>query len=364
MDSNASGSGPTPQDDTQSATSRFDRLLTAFERTQLEDWNAQRQDLLHHKRTWREDFERRIRERWGEAFDSYETFVEVALLMWTEFNKRWFYPSISANDHQTLSLIELTSRSIRVAQEVYALLTSGFGAGAQARARTSHELAVIAMFLRNNPPNVARRYREHAVVMRHKRAVEYNSTLGNPDAGFGFEPIDSDTVTALAGQRERLKKRYGDDFVKGDYGWAAMAMKNKRPTFRDLERSVNMGHLRSFYLWGSQDVHAGSHGNELSYAERASGTKILNSGQSNAGLADPAQSALVSLHQTTTALWFATEAEDDSEDSCPVEEVVAYRVAQINALGELLSSTQQAFVAAERQLEADEKQAWESKPSS
>ena len=68
-----------------------------------------------------------------------------------------------------------------------------------------HELAVVAMFHSETPPSVARRYREHAVVERHKRATEYNATLPGDRTNRGYEPVDEATIEALAEQRDRLK---------------------------------------------------------------------------------------------------------------------------------------------------------------
>jgi hypothetical protein len=356
------GSGS--REDAQDAEAHIERLLETFKRVHLENWASQRQDVLRRKKEWRAGFEYRLRQHWGEALDEYELVVEAAMLMWTDFNRRWFYPARAANDHQTVSLIELLSRCLRVAQEVLALLSGGFAAGAQARARTMHELAVVAMFLKANPPSVARRYREHSVVKKYKRATAYNETLPVTHAGRGYEPVDAHTMKVLAEERDRLKKRYGADFLKGDYGWAVAALGNKRPNLSDLEKSVNLGHLRPFYDWASQDVHAGSHGNELSYAERGSGARTLNAGPSNAGLADPASSAMVSLLQTATALCVPDRGRGASGETCTVERVYAYRLAEVQALGELVEKVQHTFLAAHQQLEEDERRAWESAPSS
>lgn len=334
--------------DSDAEEARVQRVLEASKQVHLNDWNSQKQDLLRRKKEWRTGFENSIRQRWGEALDEYEVVVEAAMSMWMEFNKRWFYPARAAEDHQTVSLIELHSRCLRVAQEVLALLSAGYATGAHARARTMHELAVVAMFLKENPPSVALRYREHAVVERHKRAIEYNATLPGDRTNRGYEPVDDATIKALTAQRDRLRKRYGPDFVKGGYGWAASALGNKRPTFRDLEKSVNMGHLRAFYAWSSQDVHAGSHGNELSYVERGGGTHTLNAGPSNVGLADPAAGGMVSLLQATAALCVPLKGRGSPGETCTVEEVYAFRLAEVKALHELVERAQQTFLAKER----------------
>jgi hypothetical protein len=74
-------------------------------------------------------FERRLRERWGEALDEYEVIVEIALMMGWQFTQRWFLAARAARDHRTVGLIELRARCCRVAQEVLALLYAAFVPG-------------------------------------------------------------------------------------------------------------------------------------------------------------------------------------------------------------------------------------------
>ena len=339
-----------------SAEVELERLLEKYRDVHLESFESQRKEVLTQRRRFRAGFEHRLRERWGEALDQYEVIVEVALMMWWQFNQRWFLPAKAAADHKTVSLIELDARCLRVAQEVLALLRGGFAPGAHARSRTMHELAVVAAFILAHPPEVAERYREHSVVERYKRAVEYNSTVARTRAGLEYEPIEDETVTALAQERDRLRERYGPDFLNVPYGWAASALGKRKPTFRDLEESVGLDHLRSFYSWSSQDIHPGSHGNQLSYLRRGSGAYVLNAGPSNDGLADPAQGALISLHQTTTALCTPLAERESPEESCPVMEVAASRIAEVHALGVLVEKAQLTFVEAHRKLEEDERQ--------
>ncbi len=339
------------------ADERWERLLARFREVHLDSFSSQRDEVLGQRRTFRVGFEQRLRDRWGGALDEYEVIVEAALMMWWQFNKRWFLPARAAGDQKTICLIDLDARCLRVAQEVFALLRSGFAFGAHARARTMHELAVVAFFIRDNPPQVAQRYREHAVVDRYKRAVEYNRTLPQTHAHLGYESIEEETLRGLAQRRARLREQYGADFLNVPHGWAAAALGKRRPTLRDLEESVGMTHHRPFYAWSSQDVHPGSHGNELSYLARGSGAQVLNAGPSNGGLADPAQGALISLHQTTTALCTPLAERESPEDSCPVMEVQAYRVAEVRALGELVDKAQRTFLEVDRKLEEDERRA-------
>lgn len=345
--------------DAFSTEAHFERLLEHFRGVHLESWRSQSEDVLRKNKDRRAGFEHRLWERWGEALNEYEVVVETALMMWWQFNKGWFYPARAKDDHKTVSLIELHSRCCCIAQEVLALLSGGFAAGAHARVRTMHELAVVAFFIKDRPPDVARRYQEHSIVERYKRAIEYNRTLPVTHAERGYEPIEEKTVSELSEQRGQLREKYGASFPNVPYGWAAATLRKPRPTLRDLEESVDMGHNRPFYAWSSQHIHPSSHGNQLSYLQQGNGAYNLVAGSSNGGLADPAASAMISLHQTVTALCLPLEEREYPEESCMVEEVAAYRIAEVYALGEMVEEAQHTFLEAHRKLEEDEKLAWD-----
>jgi hypothetical protein len=98
------------------------------------------------------------------------------------------------------------------------------------------------------------------------------------------------------------------------------------------------------------------------YVERGGGTHTLNAGPSNVGLADPAAGAMVSLLQATAALCVPLTGRGSPGETCTVENVYAFRLAEVKALHELVEEAQQTFLAAHRQLEEDERRAWESAP--
>jgi len=88
--------------------------------------------------------------------------------------------------------------------------------------------------------------------------------------------------------RDILVKRYGSKFGL-DYGWAASEPGNARSTFADIEKSVNLDHLRPFYKLANINVHAGSKGISFRMGTPPQEDTLLLAGPSLFGFADPGQ---------------------------------------------------------------------------
>ena len=75
----------------------------------------------------------------------------------------------------------------------------------------------------------------------------------------------------------------------------------------DIERHVQLGHMRPYYRMASDNVHPNSHGAHFRLGLHSSQQdEVLLAGPSNLGLADPGHSTAISLFQITTVL-LATE---------------------------------------------------------
>jgi hypothetical protein len=94
--------------------------------------------------------------------------------------------------------------------------------------------------------------------------------------------------------------RYGGSF-RSDYGWASQALGNRNPNFDSLEASVGLDHWRAHSRMAGHNVHANPKGAffKLGLLDEVN---LLLAGASNAGLADPGQSAALSLTQLSSAL--------------------------------------------------------------
>ena len=193
-------------------------------------------------------------------------------------------------------LIRLHAKAIQISKEILTLLKHGLSNGAQARWRTLHEIAVIATFVSDHGRSVAEQYIEHEAIDTYKAAIQYNCYY----ARIGAEPISQEQIDSMKDDYETLLDKHGQNF-RHDYGWAASALNMKKPTFKDIEASVELDHNRPYYRFASANVHGNPSG-VLNNLGLLSEEDIILSGPSNIGLSTPAQSTIISLNVVTTML--------------------------------------------------------------
>ena len=251
------------------------------------------------KAYWKEKraFVARLREFWKEPLNQLELFMTLATEVGFDFNGEYRKNSIHSEDAVFEALTRLHSRACQISWAVHTLLQSGFADDAHARWRSLHEISVVSMFICQHGQGVAERYLDHGVVQRFKLACQMRNFQEKTNA----EPITEEEFNGLKSRRDRLLSKYGPSFGK-DLGWAADALKIQRPNFSDLEKHVNLEHMRPYYRMSSDNIHANSHGTYFRLGLSLPGDDTLLAGPSNAGLADPGHSTAISLHQVTTSL--------------------------------------------------------------
>lgn len=254
-------------------------------------------EMLRERRKDMRSFEKRLNELWREPFDLLEIFLVISYEVGEEFNHEMRPGAAQNNDFVFDVLTRLHSRACQITGEILTLLRSGYAAGAHARWRTLHEVAVVAFFIKQHGNKVAERYLLHSGIESFKGMLEYQkyaSTLGH--APFTEEEVEK--VTTL---RNQLCKKFGKSFGNR-YGWAAEVLGKCDPTIPDLEREVNLDHYRPYYRMASHAVHANPKGVTFNLGLLPGTEEVLLAGPTNAGMADPAYATAISLHQTNTAL--------------------------------------------------------------
>lgn len=160
--------------------------------------------------------------------------------------------------------IALVSRGLLTASEVLALLVSGHGKGAMARARTIHELTVTSDFIAKRGLRAARRYVDYYDLDRLKAERAKLTELKKRRPGRKLDSerrrhiqnIEED-IAQLEARRARHIRRYGQRF-KDEYGWAACWWRGKtRVNFGMIERRTKLDRARPYYKHASLLVHAG-----------------------------------------------------------------------------------------------------------
>jgi hypothetical protein len=345
-----------------------ERLTPLLEK--LVDANAQRwlerllryADLLAFGRRKRlGDFEARLYERWGVALDGFELALYLAQRIGVEFNR--FHSSCSDVARPKFqALVRLHAHSSLIAGEVLHLLRGGFAMGAHARWRTLHETSVVMMLLSEAPPDTAQRFLDHAIVKSYQDALPFNVHAER----IGYQPLSSDEVDGMKRRVDKLKAKYGEDFV-GSYGWSKSELQRRNPSrkgnvqFEELEKTANVEFWRPYYRWASHGVHPTA--KSIDYVQGVFGIQnVMLAGPSNGGLADPGSGAMRSLcHAGVSLLPVSIEITSQRADLAePSEYLDQHKPALslqilVKVLDQIAEIAESRFLEAHKQLVAEEK---------
>jgi hypothetical protein len=110
----------------------------------------------------------------------------------------------------------------------------------------------------------------------------------------GFRPLPAREQKKIRKGYDRAIAKYGPSF-KSDYGWAAVHLKNQRPTFADLENEAGRAEMRSYYQMGNDNIHAGI--KSMYVRLGLLDYEGLLAGRSNGGLTEPGQNTAHTLTQ-------------------------------------------------------------------
>lgn len=291
--------------------------------------------MLRERSRVHRGFSMRLRKHWGPALDLFYVLTVCA----EEAGADFYRERVSGRDYDGRTLHEaltgLHARACRTALEVHHLLSGGLAAGAFARTRTMHELAVTALVLAEYGQtdvhaDLGERFLAHDDVQNWSDAATYQENA----ATLGHEPFSAEEMAIMEARHDAAVARFGSAFA-GRCGWAAGLDGLGGPTFRDLERLAKVSHLRGYYRWASHEVHSGSKGSRLNLLHRG-GQSVKSSGYTNICLADPGQMALISLHQTTVAVLI-------SADPISPRDLLV-----LKAMQHLLDDACEAFIAGQR----------------
>lgn len=270
----------------QSRVHASDVLTTLHQR-----WSSER------RRQHRESvgFRRRLRKRWERPFSLFQMFMTVYRESGEQMANAVIGTTANGRPLSARVLIDLHARSCQVLYEIITLIEGGFADGAMARCRTLHEIAVTAMFLQQGDEDLTTRYIDHQIVESWKAVQKHLKYQGR----IAERPPSLKAQQKLKLQYDSVISKYREEF-KEQYGWAAAWLRKGRPTFADIELSVDLDHLRPYYQLASHPVHANSKG--LYFKIGAFGRRGALASATNHGFATPASNAVVSAVQIIVPL--------------------------------------------------------------
>lgn len=269
--------------------------LRQIGRAAADDMRRRRSRTIEEHRRIRVAFERRLCDVWGPALDALEA-VWIAAYEAGEALNAEEHRNPPVDDPQLEVLVRLHARACLTVSEILALFRSGHASGALARWRTLHELAVVALFIRDHDRVTAERYIVHADVRIVGRLDAYQRHA----EALGEERLTAEEERAIRNRRtEVLASVTNPRAFATPWGWAGEAVGKARPDFGDLQSAVHLERWQPFVDLAHYPVHAGS--SALTFALGNDGDYLL-AGPSNAGLAEIGPASAISLQLATVAL--------------------------------------------------------------
>jgi hypothetical protein len=288
-------------------------------------------------------FERRLNRTWKKPFELLGVQLFLARQLGAELNDSLHEGRGRKGNAVIAAVTRLHARACQIAAEVLVLLRAGYADGALTRWRSLHEVSVVLQFIRSRGAATAKRYLEHDAVESWKAAQEYSAH----HARLNFEPITSTELAQVKLAFEKVIQKHGTNF-RHSYGWAALDLKIKKPSFADIEKAAGFEHFRPFYRMASHPTHANPKG-ILFQIGMIDGVGTLPVGPTNYGLADAGQNTGLTLSQATAALITLAPTFDS--------------LLAIEVMTELSSDIANAFVAAQLRIEARYRNLRKNRPS-
>lgn len=258
------------------------------------------EEMLKERRNQFESFTQRNIKRWSNSLSTLEKFIVICTEVGEEYNKNKRSEIVESNDIRLDLLIRHHARACHISNEILCLLKNGFADAAHARWRALHEVNVTGMFLAKYDNDLAEKFYLHEYVESYDRMKEHKKY----EHLLRAKGVSEGVLEEYRLHRNGFVERFGTGF-KHHYGWAANIFPEREPRtigFAALEKDVGLEHMRPYYRWASENIHAGSKGtrNRLGLDECVE--EVLLVGQSNSGLVEPGDSTALSLMQITSVL--------------------------------------------------------------
>jgi hypothetical protein len=249
-------------------------------------------------------FRNRMEETWGAPLAKLRMLLTIAREWCGEAHQEADQATPRKRARLKRLMVRLLVRSCQVTDEIICLLENGFADGAMARWRTLHEIGVVAAVIAKYGEEIAERYMAYQAVESRRAMRKYIDCHKE----LGYRSLDARTAKRIERKYQAAVTQHGVSF-KGDYGWAAHHLKNKRPTFADLESDVGYGQMRAHYQMGNDNVHAGVKSMYVRLGLLTDYDSLL-AGRSNAGLTDPAQNTAHTLTQISVLVCLSPKLDD------------------------------------------------------
>ncbi len=253
-------------------------------------------EIIKGRQDNRHNFEARLRNIWGRAFDLFEVFLACCIEAQAKLS-RDIGPQIPEGKQNLYqALAKLHARGCLIGSEVFTLLLNGYPDGAIARWRSIQEINATAKLIAEHGDGLAERYLCYDIIARCKGVKEYQRHCEL----LGFKPYPEEKIAEMKAEKEEMCKRFGSNF-EDPYGWANEVKKGSG--FKAVEDAAGIGYMRPYYSMASRNIHAGPDGLDFRLGVPLEHrVEHVLMGPSDFGFADPACLTAQSLYQLTAAM--------------------------------------------------------------
>jgi hypothetical protein len=242
------------------------------------------------------EFESAVLRTWRKPLDLLDLLFYVCLEVASEFSSEHKNEN-SKHSHVQTGLSRQQANACLVFNEIIHLLKSGFPNGAHQHWKTLHEIACVSYFISKHGEDMAKRFLDYEAVESYFQA----QAIKEHQKRMECEMLSESDFKAIKKEFNKMKKRYGADFVKKTnypYGWVPRTVLKTR-SLREIEKSVKLDTLKPYYDIASYNVFGGPKGLmfKLGIMKNMGKGAVVPVGPSNYGLADPGKCAAISLGQ-------------------------------------------------------------------
>ena len=271
----------------------------------LERLKSKVSDKLEATKEIENQFESAVFITWRKPFDLLYLLLYICLEVASEFNSEYGSETSSKHSYIQAALARQQANACFVFNEIIHLLKSGFPSGAHSHWRTLHEIACVCYFISKHGKDMAKRFLDYEVVESYFQA----EAIFEHQQKMEYESLSERDFKAVKKKFNKMKKTYGADFVRKanyPYGWVPRTVLKTR-SLKEIEKVVKLDLLRPYYDLASYNVYGGPKGLifKLGTVNKETENVFVSVGPSNYGLADPGESAAISLGQVTACLLLA-----------------------------------------------------------
>jgi len=214
-----------------------------------------------------ESVREKILQEWAQGWEYYDAVLysarQMALVLAERSDRTRAEFVKDEHDASRSALCLIHFAGCQTLDEVRTLLLSGLWAGAAARWRGLHELAITARLVAMGGPNIAQRYLDHGHVVQTRRLIEYYEKHGRGPVGKAELQSRQEQSEALIAHHTLPNQSRP---FRDAYGWATPLLpltkkgQHAAPTFDQLEALAGYGDLRLLVYSAHGLVHNDSGG--------------------------------------------------------------------------------------------------------